>query len=88
MPIYEYRCKTCGNGFEVMQKISEESLNTCVHCNGELEKLISNTTFILKGSGWYATDYKTSKKSEENKPSPSEKEKKDNGKSEKSPDAP
>lgn len=91
MPIYEYRCKICGKEFEVMQKITEEPLNACVNCKGELERLISTTTFILKGSGWYATDYRAGKKSEEDKPSPlekkdekkNEKEKKDNGKSEK-----
>jgi len=85
MPIYEYRCKICGKEFEVMQKITDEPLNICTYCNGELEKLISPTTFILKGSGWYATDYKNAKRAEEDKSS-SEEKKKDDGKSEKTKD--
>ncbi len=57
MPIYEYRCKTCGELTEVMLKISDSQPTKCERCGGKLERQISNTTFILKGSGWYATDY-------------------------------
>lgn len=57
MPIYEYRCSDCGNEMEVMQRITEEPLSVCPKCNGALRRLISNTGFILKGSGWYVTDY-------------------------------
>jgi putative FmdB family regulatory protein len=57
MPIYEYRCSDCGNEMEVMQRITEEPLRVCPKCNGALCRLISNTGFILKGSGWYVTDY-------------------------------
>jgi putative FmdB family regulatory protein len=57
MPIYEYRCLKCDEIHEVMQKFSDEPLSTCPSCGGELKKLISNTSFILKGTGWYKTDY-------------------------------
>ncbi len=57
MPIYEYECENCGRRFEVWQKITDEPLTTCEHCKGKLRKLISQSSFILKGSGWYVTDY-------------------------------
>ncbi|MEK6691396.1 MAG: FmdB family zinc ribbon protein [Nitrospirota bacterium] len=57
MPIYEYECIQCGNRFEVIQKISDEPLSTCSKCSGELKKVLSQTGFVLKGSGWYVTDY-------------------------------
>ncbi|MGH7813545.1 MAG: FmdB family zinc ribbon protein [Candidatus Binataceae bacterium] len=56
MPIYEYRCKKCGV-FEAMQKITAASLKKCPTCKGKVEKLVSRSSFVLKGSGWYATDY-------------------------------
>ena len=56
MPIYEYQCKKCGQ-FEVMQKITERSLTRCPTCQSKVTKLMSSTSFHLKGSGWYATDY-------------------------------
>ena len=58
MPIYEYRCTGCGRVFEVMQKFSDEPVKECRYCGGgEVEKLISRSSFILKGTGWYKTDY-------------------------------
>lgn len=57
MPIYEYRCKGCGKEQEAFQSFSEEPLETCPHCGGLLKKLVSNTSFVLKGSGWYADGY-------------------------------
>lgn len=57
MPIYEYGCRECGKTVEVMHKVNDSQPKKCEHCGGRLERLISNTTFILKGSGWYATDY-------------------------------
>ncbi len=57
MPIYEYRCLDCGKLLEVMQKYSDEPVKNCPDCEGEVKKLISNTSFILKGTGWYVTDY-------------------------------
>ncbi len=57
MPIYEYKCEQCGKEHEVMQKMTEKPLTICQSCGGRLKKLISNTSFVLKGSGWYVTDY-------------------------------
>src|SRR5258706_15952050 len=56
MPIYEYHCGKCGD-FEVMQKMSDKPLRTCPTCRRKVNKLISSTSFQLKGSGWYITDY-------------------------------
>ena len=61
MPIYEYECEKCNKHFEVMQKITDKSLTTCTDCKGRLKKMISNTSFVLKGTGWYATDYASNK---------------------------
>lgn len=57
MPIYEYRCEECGKKCEVVQKFTDDPLTICRECGGRLHKLISQTTFILKGTGWYVTDY-------------------------------
>lgn len=57
MPIYEYECQRCGRMTEAMQRFSDPPLTSCDHCSGELHKLISMSTFHLKGSGWYVTDY-------------------------------
>ena len=56
MPIYEYQCQKCGT-FEVTQRITEKPLGRCLTCKGKVKKLISNTSFQLKGTGWYVTDY-------------------------------
>src|SRR2546426_4775296 len=56
MPIYEYDCGTCGT-FEVSQRITDKPLSRCPTCKGKVKKLISNTSFQLKGTGWYVTDY-------------------------------
>lgn len=56
MPIYEYKCETCGT-FEVLQKFSDEPLTECLHCQGEVKKLISLSSFVLKGAGFYVNDY-------------------------------
>jgi len=57
MPIYEYECTKCGKTSEAIQKFSDQPLSECGHCHGELRKLVSMSTFHLKGSGWYTTDY-------------------------------
>jgi putative FmdB family regulatory protein len=57
MPIYEFRCKKCGNQIEVIQKMSDKAPVRCKKCGGRLEKMISQTTFQFKGEGWYVTDY-------------------------------
>ena len=56
MPIYEYQCSKCGV-FEVTQRITEDALKKCPSCRSKVQKLISNTSFQLKGTGWYVTDY-------------------------------
>jgi putative FmdB family regulatory protein len=57
MPIYEYECLKCGDVHEIIQKMSDKPLSKCPHCSGKLQKLISQSSFHLKGSGWYVTDY-------------------------------
>ena len=57
MPIYEYLCEKCGSQIEVIQKINDAPLKRCAKCKGKLGKTVSRTSFQLKGSGWYATDY-------------------------------
>ncbi|MES2218580.1 MAG: zinc ribbon domain-containing protein [Pseudomonadota bacterium] len=60
MPIYEYQCNACGHTLEALQKMSEDPLKTCPACQKDtLGKLVSATSFQLKGTGWYATDFKT-----------------------------
>ena len=56
MPIYEYKCSKCGV-FEAMQGIKEAPLKKCPTCKSKVERQMSRGSFILKGSGWYATDY-------------------------------
>ena len=63
MPIYEYECTTCGNVEEALQKFSDKPLKKCKHCSGKLHKLVSQSTFHLKGTGWYVTDYANKSKS-------------------------
>jgi putative FmdB family regulatory protein len=60
MPIYEYRCKSCEETFEVIQQFGEGRLRKCRECSGKLEKIISRTAFQLKGGGWYAQGYSKS----------------------------
>jgi putative FmdB family regulatory protein len=57
MPIYEYECTKCGNIEEALQKFSDKPLTKCQLCKGKLTKLVSQSSFHLKGSGWYVTDY-------------------------------
>jgi putative FmdB family regulatory protein len=67
MPIYEYRCDQCGQQFEIIQKFSDNPMEICETCQGHLTKLISQTSFQLKGTGWYITDYARKSKSSETK---------------------
>lgn len=57
MPIYEYECTKCGHQTEAWQKFSDPPLTECEQCHGKMKRLISQSTFHLKGSGWYVTDY-------------------------------
>ncbi len=63
MPTYEYECSTCRHRFEIVQKITEPPLTTCPKCGAEkIKRLVSAPAFHLKGSGWYKTDYSSSKR--------------------------
>lgn len=58
MPMYEYECGACGGRFEVLQKFSDPLLTECRLCHaGGVRKVLSPTAFVLKGGGWYATEY-------------------------------
>jgi putative FmdB family regulatory protein len=67
MPIYEYECTKCGNIKEALQKFSDKPLTKCKHCSGKLNKLVSQSTFHLKGTGWYVTDYADKSKNSDSK---------------------
>ena len=56
MPVYEYECDRCGV-FEATQRITQSPLKKCPTCKSKVHKLISQTSFQLKGTGWYVTDY-------------------------------
>jgi putative FmdB family regulatory protein len=71
MPIYEYQCRKCGKQFEAFQGITEPDLKTCKFCKGKVQKMMSLSSFSLKGSGWYATDY-AGKKPQADKPAHAE----------------
>jgi len=57
MPLYEYKCHSCGENFEVMQKFSDDPLTVHEACGGPVERLLSPPALQFKGSGWYVTDY-------------------------------
>lgn len=57
MPVYEYECSKCGHHTEILQRITDSTISKCELCKGKMKKLISQSTFHLKGSGWYVTDY-------------------------------
>ncbi|MFQ5737327.1 MAG: FmdB family zinc ribbon protein, partial [Thermodesulfobacteriota bacterium] len=70
---YEYKCKDCGHEFEMIQKFSDRPVKKCPECAGKVEKLISQSSFVLKGTGWYQTDFagkKTDKKEKPETPTP------------------
>lgn len=57
MPTYEYACRDCGHIFEIVQKMSDDSLTICPECGGRLRKVFAPPTITFKGSGFYATDH-------------------------------
>jgi putative FmdB family regulatory protein len=57
MPIYEYQCQSCHHHFEEIQKVSDPPVATCPKCHGGIQRLISQTSFALKGEGWYKDGY-------------------------------
>ena len=77
MPIYEYRCDSCGHQEDHLQKVSEKPLTVCPACGKRAyKKMLSAAGFQLKGSGWYATDFKTTGKKPAEKKSDSKTESK------------
>jgi putative FmdB family regulatory protein len=72
MPIYEYECTKCGHQTEVWQRITDQSVTRCERCKGKMRKLISQSSFHLKGTGWYVTDYASKKGAEGKKPKKTE----------------
>lgn len=71
MPVYEYECPACEKVFEVQQRISDDPLSACPDCDGEVKKLVSMSSFHLKGGGWYSDGYSsTSKNNGGNKSKP------------------
>ncbi|MBI5235261.1 MAG: zinc ribbon domain-containing protein [Deltaproteobacteria bacterium] len=66
MPIYEYQCVDCSHAFETMQKFSDEPIKVCPKCSGKnVSKLISQSSFTLKGGGWFKSGYSSCEKKEE-----------------------
>lgn len=57
MPVYEYECNGCDKVFEIQQRLADAPVTICPDCGGEVRKLISMSTFQLKGSGWYTDGY-------------------------------
>jgi putative FmdB family regulatory protein len=58
MPVYEYECGSCGKRFEIVRKFSDPAISECTFCHAvNVRKLLSTPAFVLKGSGWYVTDY-------------------------------
>lgn len=69
MPIYEYKCHGCNREFEALQKFSDKPLTKCEECGGKVEKMISSSSFHLKGSGWYKDNYSGTKETKKEKKS-------------------
>jgi putative FmdB family regulatory protein len=78
MPTYEYECTSCGQHIEVFQRITEDPLTTCGACGGALRKVFHPAGIVFKGSGFYATDNRSSPKTE-SKTEPKKEPKKDAG---------
>ncbi len=70
MPIYEYLCKGCSEHFERFQKISDEPISKCPKCGKKVKRLISQTSFTLKGDGWYKDGYSAKGNSKKSTESP------------------
>jgi putative FmdB family regulatory protein len=64
MPTYEYRCRACGHGFDIVQAFADDTLTICPACGGELRKIFAAPTITFKGSGFYATDNRKGTKGE------------------------
>ncbi len=62
MPVYEYECDTCRKVFEVQQRMADAPLSSCPECEGSVKKVMSMSSFQLKGGGWYADGYASTQK--------------------------
>jgi len=62
MPVYEYECDSCGKTFEVQQRMADAPLTSCPECSGNVKKVMSMSSFQLKGGGWYADGYASARK--------------------------
>ncbi len=69
MPLYEYKCDSCGATFEVIQRVSDPPIRTCRACGGPVHKVLSPPAIQFRGAGWYVTDYARKGKTEAEKPS-------------------
>jgi putative FmdB family regulatory protein len=68
MPVYEYACEKCGHEFEASQRITDEPIKVCPKCRARrVKRLISQTSFVLKGSGWYSDLYSSKGKDKQEK---------------------
>jgi putative FmdB family regulatory protein len=73
MPVYEYACEKCGHEFEASQRITDEPIKVCPKCRARrVKRLISQTSFVLKGSGWYSDLYSSKGKDKKEKSDSSE----------------
>jgi putative FmdB family regulatory protein len=70
MPIYEYECQSCSEEIEVCQSISEDPLSICPSCGGDMKKIISMSSFQLKGGGWFADGYSSTPSTSDDKKTP------------------
>ncbi len=75
MPVYEYECPACEKVIEVQQRISDDPLSACPDCGGEVKKLVSMSSFHLKGGGWYSDGYSSASKDTDTKKTETSKEK-------------
>lgn len=57
MPIYEYVCNDCGKKFELIENFHNDTEKECEYCSGKAKRVVSQSSFVLKGTGWYLTDY-------------------------------
>ena len=82
MPTYEYACRNCGHGFDVVQSMTDAPLTICDECGGELRKVFAPPAISFKGSGFYATDHGRKTKEPSEKPAEKKDEKKESKPSE------
>jgi putative FmdB family regulatory protein len=85
MPLYEYRCRNCGECTEVLQHLDEPPMTVCPQCGGVVDKVVSAPALQFKGSGWYVTDYRRGGAADRSKELAA---KSDSGSSSKSPESP